>query len=268
MNNSGDAAEQIVRLSLEGFEVAAKLTGTAAKELTVLLISALKQEQQTKGKARLTNMLRSGKELKVFSIPQKDLKKFTEQAKKYGVLYTVLKDKYNKDGSTPIDIIARAEDASKIQRIFDRFELGNVDKGSIVAEAERSIAEREEVANEVPTKTKGERIVEEAMGKPTQKDGNSHENPSVAKTDKNPPSRHDSAEVGTKTDKGKAKSAEQKPSVREKLDGYKAQINKDKEAVRTNLDRPKDKPKSQNRNNETRHQQPKKKKNKNKNKAR
>ena len=63
MYNSGDAAEQVVRLSLEGFEVAAKLTGTAAKELTVLLISALKQEQQTKGKARLTNMLKSGKEL-------------------------------------------------------------------------------------------------------------------------------------------------------------------------------------------------------------
>lgn len=114
MNNGGDAAEQVVRLSLEGFEVAAKLTGTAAKELTVLLISVLKQEQKTKGKARLTNMLKSGKELKVFSIPNKDLKTFTEQAKKYGVLYCVLKDKYNKDGNVPIDIIARAEDASKI----------------------------------------------------------------------------------------------------------------------------------------------------------
>lgn len=30
MNTGGDAAEQVVRLSLEGFEVAAKLTGTAA----------------------------------------------------------------------------------------------------------------------------------------------------------------------------------------------------------------------------------------------
>ena len=28
MNNGGDAAEQVVRLSLEGFEVAAKLTGS------------------------------------------------------------------------------------------------------------------------------------------------------------------------------------------------------------------------------------------------
>ena len=33
MNTGGDAAEQVVRLSLEGFEVAAKLTGTAAKEI-------------------------------------------------------------------------------------------------------------------------------------------------------------------------------------------------------------------------------------------
>ncbi len=31
MNNSGDAAEQIVRMSLEGVEIAAKITGTAAK---------------------------------------------------------------------------------------------------------------------------------------------------------------------------------------------------------------------------------------------
>ena len=128
MNTGGDAAEQVVRLSLEGFEVAAKLTGTAAKELTVLLVSVLKQEQKTKGKARLTNMLKSGKELKVFSVPNKDLKKFTEQAKKYGVLYCVLRDKYSKDDNAPVDIIARAEDASKIQRIFDRFELGNVDR--------------------------------------------------------------------------------------------------------------------------------------------
>ena len=171
MNTGGDAAEQVVRLSLEGFEVAAKLTGTAAKELTVLLVSVLKQEQKTKGKARLTNMLKSGKELKVFSVPNKDLKKFTEQAKKYGVLYCVLRDKYSKDDNAPVDIIARAEDASKIQRIFDRFELGNVDKGSIVANAEKSIAQREELANEVPTKSKGERIVEEEMESPFRRTG-------------------------------------------------------------------------------------------------
>ena len=188
MTNGGDAAEQVVRLSLEGFEVAAKLSGSAAKEVAMLLISVLKQEHKTKGKARLTNMIKSGKELKVFSIPQKDLKKFVQQAKRYGVLYNVLRDRHNTSDNSPVDIIARAEDASKIQRIVDRFELGKVDKASIVSEAEKDIADRKEAEIERPTKTKGQLIVEEAMGKKN-KEQRSHANPNAAKTDKSPPSR-------------------------------------------------------------------------------
>ena len=33
MNTGGEAAEQIVRMSLEGFEVAAKITGAGAKNI-------------------------------------------------------------------------------------------------------------------------------------------------------------------------------------------------------------------------------------------
>ncbi len=39
---------------LEGFEVAAKITGAGAKNIAVLLYSILKEEKKTKGKARLT----------------------------------------------------------------------------------------------------------------------------------------------------------------------------------------------------------------------
>ena len=77
---------------------------------------------------RLTNMIKSGQELKVFSIPQKDLKKFTEQAKRYGVLYCVLRDKNTEGENAPVDIIARAEDASKIQ----------VQKGEIIEEEDKT----------------------------------------------------------------------------------------------------------------------------------
>ena len=257
MNNGGDAAEQVVRLSLEGFEVAAKLTGSAAKNVALLLVSVLKQEQQTKGKARLTNMIKSGKELKVFSIPNKDLAQFTKQAKRYGVLYCVLRDKSAKGDDVPVDIIARAEDASKIQRIFDRFELGNVDKGSIVANAEKSIAEREERVDEVPTKTRGERIVEEAMGKPLQKEGQSHENPTVAKTEKSPPSERSSEIGGTASDRGTAKQADRKPSVKEKLERYKAAVKADKEADRAEPALSKEKAKATEPSRQTVHHQPK-----------
>jgi len=52
MTNGGDAAEQVVRLSLEGFEVAARLTGSAAKNVAILLASVLKQEATQANKTR------------------------------------------------------------------------------------------------------------------------------------------------------------------------------------------------------------------------
>ena len=137
MNPGGDAAEQVVRLSLEGMEVAAKITGNGAKNIGLLLYATLKQEQKTKGKARLTSMLKSGKELKVFTIRQEDLKKFSQEAKRYGVLYCVLKDRDNPDPNAAVDVIARAEDASKISRITERFELATVDQGTVVGNIQR-----------------------------------------------------------------------------------------------------------------------------------
>ena len=259
MNNGGDAAEQVVRLSLEGFEVAAKLTGSAAKNVALLLVSVLKQEQQTKGKARLTNMIKSGKELKVFSIPNKDLAQFTKQAKRYGVLYCVLRDKSAKGDDVPVDIIARAEDASKIQRIVERFEIGKVDKAGVITQAEQDKADREAVAREVPTKTKGEIIVEEAMGKPLQKEGQSHENPTVARTEKSPLSERNSTALVTRTDEGVAKEPTKKSSVKEKLERFQSQARKQKETERTEPTRSQEKPKTPEPNRQTVHTQPKRK---------
>lgn len=94
MNTSGDAAEQVVRLSLEGVEVAAKITGSAAKEVSALLIAALKNRDRNKvkGRQRLTAMLRSGKELTIFTVKNQDMARFVADAKRYGVVYCVLRE--------------------------------------------------------------------------------------------------------------------------------------------------------------------------------
>ena len=190
MNTSGEAAEQIVRMSLEGFEVAAKITGAGAKNIAVLLYSILKEEKKTKGKARLTNMLRSGKELKVFTVKNGDLKKFTQEAKKYGVLYCVLADRGNKDPNAEVDVIARAEDASKISRIAERFKLASETTASIVTETEKSKDEKTgqpEPDIGVQEKAEKDKLLDELMGKPIQKEENA-QNPSLAKTEKSPQS--------------------------------------------------------------------------------
>ena len=54
MNTSGDAAESIVRMGLQGFDVAARITGSGAKEVAILIYTILKDknaklEQNCKG---------------------------------------------------------------------------------------------------------------------------------------------------------------------------------------------------------------------------
>ena len=148
MSYSGDAAEQVVRLSLETGEVAVKLAGEGAKQLAILLYAILREQKKTKGKTRLTNMLRSGKELKVFAVKDSDLQLFCREAKKYGVLYCVLKDRDATDGLT--DIMVRAEDASKINRIIERFGLATVDMAEVRREIEQSRQEQQNDAPEAP----------------------------------------------------------------------------------------------------------------------
>ena len=235
MNTGGEAAEQIVRMSLEGFEVAAKITGAGAKNIAILLYSILKEEQKTKGKARLTNMLRSGKELKVFTVKSGDLKKFTQEAKKYGVVYCVLADRGNKDPNAEVDVIARAEDASKISRIVERFNLASVDTASIVNEAEKSKGEKGKTKNAktageidagaengqpepdigVQEKAEKDRLMDALMGKPIKKEENAP-NPSLAKTEKSPLSEP-TLKQQRKSAEGATMTKAEKPSVREEL---------------------------------------------------
>ncbi|NBI69964.1 DUF3801 domain-containing protein [Clostridiaceae bacterium] len=235
MNTGGEAAEQIVRMSLEGFEVAAKITGAGAKNIAILLYSILKEEQKTKGKARLTNMLRSGKELKVFTVKSGDLKKFTQEAKKYGVLYCVLADRGNKDPNAEVDVIARAEDASKISRIVERFNLASVDTASIVNEAEKSKGAKGKTKNAktagekdagaengqpepdtgVQEKAEKDRLMDALMGKPIKKEEHAP-NPSLAKTEKSPLSEP-TLKQQRKSAEGATMTKAEKPSVREEL---------------------------------------------------
>ena len=218
MTQGGDAAEQIVRLSLEGMEVAVKVSGESAKNIALILMAVLREEHKTKGKARLSSMIRSGKELKVFSVQNKDLEKFAREAKRYGVLYCVLKDKGDRSSTGAADIIARAEDAAKIQRIVDRFGLSKVDRGSAVSEI------RDDRKKQSGRST-AEELIDEVI-KDAGKEKQS-QNPARAETGKSHPSlqnsgRADPSAEGTK-DPGK------KPSVKDKLAEYKAREKRSKE---------------------------------------
>ncbi len=187
MSSGTEAADQVVSMSLRGIEVMAKISGEGAKHLAVYLFAALQGQKRTRGRIRLESLLRSGKELKVFAVRNEDLPTFCKEAKRYGVLYCALRDKKNVDGLC--DVMVRAEDASKINRIVERFKLATVDTASIKQEIVKSRNEKqsgeheratqppeqhagtpEEGASEPPASNKGaavsEDFLDDLLGKP------------------------------------------------------------------------------------------------------
>ena len=224
MSYSGEAADQVVRMSLNGVEVAAKLSGAAAKQIAVMLYAILKDQKKTKGKTRLTSMLKSGKELKVFAVKDEDLQKFCTEAKKYGVLYCVLKDRDANDGIT--DIMVRAEDASKINRIFERFKLATVDMAAVKTEITKAkekkndISEPERVSAE---KSPEERFVDELMQKPVpNREEGQTQNPTEGRVTKSRQSEPTSPPKGSSARGSSEPERSQRPSVKKELEEIKA----------------------------------------------
>lgn len=224
MSTSGEAAEEIVRMSLQGVEVVGKMSMDGAERLIGLVIQALKNPKQSKGKASLSKMLKSQKPVKVFELRDKDLKKFCEEAKKYGVMYHILKDKKSKNGKC--DIMVRAEDSAKVNRIFQRFNLGANNKAILRADLEKSKGDiKQPQEKDKPTKSIEDKFVDELFEKPLQKEQSHNTNPSQARMEKSRPSERSYGIKDNRIDQRDNPSS--RPSVRKQLDDIKKQMNKD-----------------------------------------
>lgn len=175
MDASDQAAEQLVRMTLAGSEVALRLSGSGAKNIAAALMAAASNTEQTKGKTRLASLLKSGKELKVFQIPQEQLKAFAAEAKRYGVLYVVVQQNGEANSKT-VDLMVKAEDASKLNRIIDKLEIGRVgaSKTSRTGEAKSKTKQEHPQAQPTPkdigveSKDAANRLVDEILTKPAQ----------------------------------------------------------------------------------------------------
>lgn len=256
MNTSGEAADQVVRMSLEVGEAALKISGEGAKQLAVLLYAILKEQKKTKGRARLETLVRSGKPLTVFSVKESDLKKFVQEAKRYGILYCAVRDpKGSSDGM--VDIMVKEEDAPRINRIVERFKFASVTEAAQIkteiqksreekfhAKEEKTAAGKEKTKEPQKVKSSPEKmqkeemqpqtepekdrlgksqedmLVDELLGNPVQKEETQQQNPSLAKTEKSRQSEPISGKQRT-TAEGTSKlyqpATKEKPSVREEL---------------------------------------------------
>lgn len=169
MNTSGEAADQVVRMSMEVGEAALKISGAGAKQLAVLLYAILKEQKKTKGRARLETLVRSGKPLTVFSVREGDLKKFVQEAKRYGILYCAVRSpKGSKDGMA--DVMVKEEDAPRINRIVERFQFASVSEAAQV-KTEIEKARAESGKQKAGKEQQGKEASEELQPEPTERTG-------------------------------------------------------------------------------------------------
>lgn len=273
MNTSGEAADQVVRMSLEVGEAALKISGEGAKQLAVLLYAILKEQKKTKGRARLETLVRSGKPLTVFSVKESDLKKFVQEAKRYGILYCAVRDpKGSSDGM--VDIMVKEEDAPRINRIVERFKFASVTEAAQIkteiqkSREEKSRAKGEKAApgkektkepqKEKPSpektqagepqsqtepekdrlgKSQEDLLVDELLGTSVQKEEGQQQNPSLGRAAKSRQSEPISGRQ-RKTAEGTSKlyqpATPEKPSVREELKEIQAARKKEADAPSRN----------------------------------
>lgn len=221
MTNGGDAAEQLIRVSLTGTEIVLRLTGTAAKELAVFLAAALKNPDRKKekraakhGETRLATMLQY--DTQIFSIKEADLEKFVKSAKNYGILYCAVKNP--KDCPDNLcDLMIKASDAPKIHRMAERYGFTTLSKATVEHERERTVREASEPP--APNRDTAEDLVSDLMGEKRdkaapQKKEPTRQDPSMATMEHPRPSAPFYAD-NSKSARGTFDS--ERPSVREGL---------------------------------------------------
>ena len=199
--NSADSAEELVKIYLDGVEMALRISGTGAKNIAMMLIAMAKEHEQTRGKTRLSSLLKSGKPLKIFTIASDELKTFSKEAKKYGILYSALANKKNSKIDGMVDIMIKEEDAGKMNRLAERFNFKDLAtiKNEMAKEKEEKLAKMKGKSEEeifideiMPTSKKEEKEIPSGNKEKTEeknplesslniKQHNSNQKPSVLK---------------------------------------------------------------------------------------
>lgn len=237
MSTESESAEQVVRLSLEGFEVVARLTGSLAKNFAVMLYSLSKDtNKKTKGKTRLTNMMKSNSNLTIFSIKEEDYVEFKKEAKRYGILYSALYNKNEKTNDGLVDLVVREEDAVRVNRVIERYNITKVD----IEKVEKQLDEKEQTENkntekpvidkDIQAKNTSEDLMNRLLKKQNIKEENENTNPSNLSNSEKDIRLGNSLKMSEGNEK--MKHNEEKPSIIEKVERIKeqnAQKEKEKE---------------------------------------
>jgi len=136
LNLGSEPADQVVRYTLEGAEVALKLSGLAAKNFAVFVYAVLKDQKKTRGRTHLVRMLKEQRPLKFFTVPSGQMRVFAQEAKKRGLLFVPIRNKQNLG---EMELVVFADDAAKVNRVMDRLNLDFVKAQAGEAQVDKAL---------------------------------------------------------------------------------------------------------------------------------
>ena len=251
----GEAADQMVRMMLSGGEVAVRLGGSALKNLLALTMALAKHEKTLSGKVNMTKMLRETRDVRLFPMTPEQYQQFKKHAKKQKILFSAIKDKDGK--GKLIDVVMPVTELDRANLIFERIMYqGPVQRAS----------EREERPDSSPEEGRQERDPGRDRQAPQTERDSPQEPPLEAGRQEQPPRRklpddpweveppkkdfrsgRDSRDTRTRSSTRRDSREEgmesERPSILDRLKGYRAQLDSRKQSVLARDKGPRAKPK-------------------------
>ena len=187
----GEAADQMVRMMLSGTEVAVRLSGSALA----------RNHKQLSGKVNLGKMLRETRDLRQFPMTPEQYRQFEKLAKKQKLLFSTIRDRDER--GKLVDVILPVTELDRANQIFERLLSQVSSQEKDVSDPQKAPQERQDVP------------VPEHQKDPPKKDFRSERDSPDTRPRSSTPS--ESADMRTTHDR---------PSVEERLKGYREQMRK------------------------------------------
>ena len=233
----GGAADQMVRMMLSSGEVAVRLGGSALKNLLALTMALAKHEKTLSGKVSMTKMLRETRDVRLFPMTPEQYQQFKKHAKKQKILFSAIKDKDGK--GKLIDVVMPVTELDRANLIFERIMY----QGPV-----RQTPERGEKPDPGHEKASQERSMDRDRQDPQTERDSPWEPPFGASRrelpddpwELEPPkkgsrsgrdSRDTRTRSSTRRDSREDRTENERPSILDRLKGYRAQLDSRKQSV-------------------------------------
>lgn len=112
----GEAADQLVRMILSGYDVTLRLGASTIKNVLALSMALAKDHRKLCGKVNMSRMLRETRDLRTFPMSEEQYEQFRNLSKKHGILYSAIRNK--DDPKAPVDVVIPATDVERANLVF------------------------------------------------------------------------------------------------------------------------------------------------------